>query len=193
VHATLLNFSWSAQAYTKPQLCSILHVHALCRNCDSTRMNFSRTIYNAKCIGMSAHFTWKWDYSRSRVCTYSVCFRLRLWTVYFEIGGALLWAYLFPGTYSASGITNWATKQTWLGCFYRIGSFSLSTLINSLWQIYRVCGIIIVNASFKTYRRILYAWILMTHRPNYGMTNKIFVKNVQFSIERRKNSANRLT
>ena len=26
-------------------------------------------------------------------------------------------AYYFPGSYSASGITNWATQQTWLDCF----------------------------------------------------------------------------
>jgi len=27
-------------------------------------------------------------------------------------------AYNFPGSYSATGITNWATQQTWLDCFY---------------------------------------------------------------------------
>ena len=37
-------------------------------------------------------------------------------------------AYNFPGSYSATGITNWVTQQTWLDCFYGFVSLAVQRL-----------------------------------------------------------------
>jgi len=34
----------------------------------------------------------------------------------------------FPGSYSATGITNWVTQQTWLDCFFGFVSLAIQTI-----------------------------------------------------------------
>jgi len=46
-----------------------------------------------------------------RITTFSQCSR------YKSPLSVINAAYNFPGSYSASGITNWVTKQLWLDCF----------------------------------------------------------------------------
>jgi len=41
-------------------------------------------------------------------------------------GRALSWSHSFPGSYSATGITHWATQQPYLGCFFQVSPATLA-------------------------------------------------------------------